>query len=143
MIQIYTGWPWNSCIHFSQNNDLVSNSTLRLCLVWSLCLFSQVHAYNQWFVLVFYLTKISFMLRPPYINLTILVYRKALKMLNSFWSFLLLFAIVKCCLIFDESAYSSIHSRNTRDINTNCGPNDTIPPNRYIFKNDKNGFILI
>jgi len=51
-------------------------------------------------------------------------------MLKYFWGCLLLLTIVKCCAIFDQSTYTPSHDRNTRDINTNCGPNDTIPPNR-------------
>merc|ERR1711892_467460 len=47
-----------------------------------------------------------------------------------FWGCLLLLTIVKCRAIFDQSSYTPSHDRNTRDINTNCGPNDTIPPNR-------------
>merc|ERR1712002_158834 len=51
-------------------------------------------------------------------------------MLRRFWIFLLLLATIQSCAIFDQNDYIPSYDRNTREINNNCGPNDTIPPNR-------------
>jgi len=51
-------------------------------------------------------------------------------MLQNLLTVLVLITAIKCCVVFDKSDYISSFDRTARDINTNCGPNDTVPPNR-------------
>jgi len=47
------------------------------------------------------------------------------------FSGLFTFSVVSCCVIFEPSFnYNDGLKRFVRDINNNCGPNDTVPPNR-------------